>query len=120
VLQRDRDLRCERLQPRLVFFRERASTLVENLRYADGLAVLIDDGHAENGPRKEACAPVEGRIEAEIGICMRNVHAVYGFENGSRDTDVIRKSDLRCAQPLPDFGIQLVGLFIIQEERGTL
>ena len=43
VLERDRDLRGERLQPRLVFAGERPAALVEHLGHADDPAALVDD-----------------------------------------------------------------------------
>src|ERR1019366_4290147 len=85
VLEADGQLRGEDLQPLLVLLGKRPAFLIQNLRYTDGLAVLIRNRNAQDGSGEVAGAFVEGRIEAQIGVRVGNVDGAAGSENGARD-----------------------------------
>ena len=93
VLERDGDLRRERLQPLLVLVREDAAALVQHLRDADHLVVLVDDRHAEDRPREEPGLLVEGGIEPEVGIGIGDVHALAGREDRTGNAEMAGEAD---------------------------
>ena len=120
VFQRDRNLRGKCLQPRFVFVGERAAALVQHLGHADDAAALVDDGHAQDGAREIAGLLVERRIEAQIGVGVRNVDRLAHGEHGAGDTDMVGQADLHRLQPLADFRPELIGLLVVEEQSRTL
>ena len=76
VLDAHRDLRGKGGQPFLVLGVEGPSSLIEHLAYADRLARLAEDRHAEDRPGEKAGLLVEGRVEAQIGIGVGYVFAL--------------------------------------------
>jgi hypothetical protein len=61
VFQRDGNLRGEGAQARFILAGKWPAALVQHLRHADHLAVLVDDGHAQDGAGEVAGLLVEGR-----------------------------------------------------------
>jgi hypothetical protein len=122
VFQRDRNLRGEGAQPRFVLVAERTATLVEHLRHADDLAGLVDDRHAQDGAREVAGALVERRVEAQVGVGVRDVDGLAGREDGAGDTGRVRQADLQRLQALSHFGPQLAGFSSLRNrvERSAL
>jgi hypothetical protein len=59
IFQRDGNLRSEGAQARFILAGERAAALVQHLRHADRLAVLVDDRHAQDGAGEVAGLLVE-------------------------------------------------------------
>src|SRR2546425_731782 len=117
VLERARYLPRERSQPALVLRREGASTLVQGLRDTDRLAPFVEDGHAEDAACEVAALPVEGRIEAQVGVGVGDADRLPRREGGARDPEVVRKADLLELQLVHDIAEQLSGLLVVQEER---
>ena len=95
VFERNRDLRGKRLQALLILVGEATAFLVEHLRHADRAIFLVDDGNAQDRSCEEAGLPVEGRVEPQVCIGMRNVHCLASGENGTSDTEVCRKANFR-------------------------
>ena len=116
VFQADGDLRGKGLQPRLVIAGESPAAFVQHLGDADDLAVLIADRHAQDRAGKEAGLTVKGRIEAQIGIGVGDVDALARGEDRAGNAQMVGQADGGCPQALADFGIKLVGLFIIDEQ----
>ena len=120
VLEGDRDLRRERAQARLVLRAEGASALVEHLRDPDRLAVLVHDRHAQDRAREEARLAVEGRVEAQVRVGVRDVDGLAGGEDGAGDAEVVREADLRGLDALTDLGPELLRLLVVQEQGRAL
>ena len=89
VLDAHRDLRGKGGQPFLVLGVEGPSSLVEHLAYADRLARLAEDRHAEDRPGEKAGLLVEGRVEAQIGIGVGYVDGFSRSKNCSGYAEVI-------------------------------
>ena len=120
VLQGDRNLRREGAQPRFVLVGERPAVLVQNLGDADGLAVFVDDRHAQDRAREEPGLLVERRIEAQVGVGIGYVDRLAGGEHGAGDAEVVGEANLHRLQPLPHFGPKFVGLVVVKEQGRAL
>ena len=120
VFQRNRNLCREGAQARFIFAGKGATALVQHLCNADHLAVLVDDGHAQDRAGEIAGLLVESRIEAQISVCVRYIDGLARGEHGTGDTQMIGQADLHRLQTLADFRPQLVGLFLVEEQRRAL
>ena len=120
VLQRDRNLRGERLQALLVFRGERTAAPVQHLGHADDVPVVADHRDAENRTGEEARAAVELRVEPQVGVGVRDVDAHAGGEHRARDAGGLGEPDLPHRVTLGHPGEQLVSALVTQEQRGAL
>ena len=120
ILERYRDLGGERPQTRLILGRERTAALVEHLRDADHSPELIGDRHAEDRAREIAGALVEGGIEPQIGIGIRDVDRLARGEDSPGDAEVSRQADLHRLQPLANLRPQFLRLLVVKKQRGTV
>ena len=107
VLERDRHLRGKGAQARLVLVRKRAAVLVQHLRHADRLALLVDHRHAEDRAREVVGLLVERRVEAQVGVGVGDVDGLARLEHRAGDAQVVRQADLQRLEPLADFGPEL-------------
>ncbi len=118
VLQRDGDLGGEGAESLLVLGRERATAFVERLGDPDGFTGLVDERNAEDRSGEEAGLGVERRVEAQIGIRVRDVDGLATGEHRAGDAHRVGEADLvDVVVSLRDASDQLGRAGVVQEER---
>src|SRR5262245_48570420 len=83
--ERGRGLQRKRLEQPLVLGVESALPLVEGLRDADDLALLVADRDAQDVPRAVAALGVELPVEALVGIGVGDDFGLALGEDGAGD-----------------------------------
>ncbi len=94
--------------------------LVEDLEDADDFAAGRYDRRAEQSTRDKAGVGVNGTVKARVGVSVVDNDAFAGEEDVAGDARSVEQAQFAEADALRDAGIELVGFFVVEEERAAL